>query len=57
MGEETRGVRRVCRRYDKAGADDMTVGFYGGARHEILNETNRIEVYHDIFQWIMEHQG
>ncbi|NBJ82855.1 alpha/beta fold hydrolase [bacterium 1XD42-94] len=57
VGEETRGVRRVCRRYDKAGADDMTVGFYGGARHEILNETNRIEVYHDIFQWIMEHQG
>lgn len=57
VGEETKGVRRACRCYDRAGAEDMTVGFYGGARHEILNETNRVEVYHDIFRWIIEHIG
>ena len=26
--------------------------FYKGARHEILNEINRDEVYRDILDWI-----
>lgn len=52
VGQNTRGVRRVYERYSKTGVRDLTLGFYAGARHEILNETNRGEVYGDILEWI-----
>ena len=52
VGENSKGVRRVYNRFDAAGAIDITLGFYEGARHEILNETNREEVYGDILQWL-----
>jgi len=55
VGENTKGVRRVYERYNAAGCPDITIGFYEGARHEILNETNREEVYLDILKWIEEH--
>ena len=55
VGENAKGVRRVYDRYDAAGCLDMTIGFYEGARHELLNETNREEVYGDILKWINEH--
>ncbi len=54
VGERTHGVRRVFKRYHSAGLEDLTLGFYSGARHEILNETNREEVYTDILDWIRE---
>ena len=28
---------------------------YEGARHELLNETNREEVFADLFTWIQKH--
>ncbi len=28
VGEETKGVRRVYDRYDKAGVEDLSIGFY-----------------------------
>ena len=57
VGENSKGVRRVYKRYDAAGAADITLGFYEGARHEILNETNREEVYGDILQWLEQQIG
>ena len=54
VGEDTAGVRRVSKRYEKTGVSDMTLGFYQGARHELLHETNRMEVFEDIFTWIRE---
>ena len=55
VGERTKGVRRVFRWYDKAGAKDLTLGFYKGARHEVLNEINRGEVYEDALEWLKNH--
>ena len=57
VGEETKGVRRVYERYDKAGAEDLSIGFYEDARHELLNELNRDQVSADILEWIGEHEG
>ena len=57
VGEETKGVRRVYDRYDKAGVEDLSIGFYEGARHELLNELNRDQVSADILEWIGEHEG
>ncbi len=42
-------------RYRDAGIDDVTVTVYPGARHEILNETNRDEVTADIIDWLIAH--
>jgi len=39
-------------RYRAAGLADVTVRTYPGARHEILNETNRDEVVASILDWI-----
>jgi len=39
-------------RYRAAGLTDVTVRSYPGARHEILNETNRDEVVASIIDWI-----
>jgi alpha-beta hydrolase superfamily lysophospholipase len=39
-------------RYQAAGLTDMTVRVYPGARHEILNETNRDEVIATLNSWL-----
>ncbi|UOZ10362.1 alpha/beta fold hydrolase [Amycolatopsis sp. WQ 127309] len=41
----------LVRRYRDAGIKDLTVKVYPGARHEILNETNRAEVVADLLAW------
>lgn len=54
VGDNAKGVRTVYERYDEAGASDLTLGLYEGARHEILHEINRGEVFGDIFEWMEE---
>ena len=39
-------------RYQAAGLTDVTVRVYPGARHEILNETNRDEVIAELNAWL-----
>jgi alpha-beta hydrolase superfamily lysophospholipase len=41
----------LVQRYRDAGVKDLTVRVYPGARHEILNETNRAEVVAEILAW------
>ncbi len=45
-------VELLGQRYRDAGVADVTVTVYQGARHEILNETNRGEVTDDIIEWL-----
>ena len=42
----------LAERYRAAGLTDVTVRVYPGARHEILNETNRAEVIADLAAWV-----
>jgi len=47
------GVMALVNRYkDKLGIGDVSHRIYSGARHEILNETNRDEVHSDILAWL-----
>lgn len=46
------GTRRVVTLYRGAGLKDIEVVFYKDARHEILNELNRLEVFGDISRWL-----
>ena len=42
----------LTERYEAAGLTDVTVRTYPGARHEILNETNRGEVIAEMNRWL-----
>jgi alpha-beta hydrolase superfamily lysophospholipase len=42
----------LVERYRAAGLTDITVKVYPGARHELVNETNRDEVFADLVSWI-----
>ena len=49
-------VEVLGQRYRDAGLVDVTVRLYDGARHEILNETNRDEVTADVVAWLDAHR-
>jgi len=40
-----------------AGVKDLTVRVYPGARHEVLNETNRAEIVGDLVTWLRDRLG
>ncbi len=48
-------VQVLGQRYRDAGLVDVTLKVYDGARHEILNETNRDEVTADVVAWLGAH--
>ena len=54
VGNNTRGVRQVAAAFKAAGIEAVTTTFYDGGRHEMLNETNRDEVFRDILQWLRD---
>ncbi len=57
VGNNTKGVQQVFNTFHKAGIQDITIKFYEDGRHEMLNETNRKEVYKDIINWIEARLG
>lgn len=51
VGSFGRGVRRSCAAFRRAGMEaELTL--YPGARHEVLNETCRGQVYADALRWM-----
>lgn len=52
VGHRARGPKWVVDAYRAAGLTRVTDTFYPGARHEILNETNRDEVQRDLLAWL-----
>ena len=52
VGDMGRGVRRACAAFRRAGARDVELKLYPGARHEILHEDCWEAVYADIWQWL-----
>ncbi len=51
VGAYGKGVAAAARLFRRAAMEDVTVKLYPGARHEILNELNRREVWSDILRW------
>lgn len=45
-------VHELLEDFRYVGVDDLTWKGYEGARHEILNETNRVEVQEDLRAWL-----
>ncbi|MBO4979065.1 MAG: lysophospholipase [Clostridia bacterium] len=46
------GVRKIYDRLTRAQMTDVSLRLYAGARHEMLNETNRVKVFADIAAWL-----
>ncbi len=46
------GLVTLAERYRTAGVQDVTLTLYPGARHELLNETNRDEVTRDVIAFL-----
>lgn len=52
VGETGKGVKRAYESFLSVGCTDVSIKIYPNGRHEMLNETNRDEVYRDILDWI-----
>ncbi|MER7072492.1 lysophospholipase [Terrabacter sp. NPDC000476] len=55
VGANGKGVQKVAEQLRRVGVRDVTVTLWPGARHEILNETNRDEVEAEILDWLEAH--
>ena len=56
VGNYGKGVKKLAKWYsDTANVNDVETILYPGARHEILNETCKKQVYADIAEWLDEH--
>jgi alpha-beta hydrolase superfamily lysophospholipase len=52
VGNFTKGVKQVYKAFRNRGIKDIELKIYFQGRHEILNETNRKEVYADFLRWM-----
>jgi alpha-beta hydrolase superfamily lysophospholipase len=55
VGNDAKGVKEVYDSYRKAGIKDVSMKIYPNGRHEMLNETNRTEVFKDVIDWLKKH--
>ena len=55
VGANGAGVKKVAGWFKDAGVRDLTVKLYPEGRHEMLNETNRQEVWDDVLSWLEKH--
>lgn len=54
VGDYGKGVERAYKAFCDAGLHDVFMWLYPGGRHEMLNETNKEQVYQDILSWLNE---
>lgn len=52
VGEYGKGVMKAANAFRAAGVEHVMVQLYENARHELLNETQKVTVFHDICKWM-----
>lgn len=55
VGDLGKGVKKVYNQFVQAGIRDVFCRLFENDRHEILNETDRCDVYAYINEWLKEH--
>lgn len=55
VGDYGQGVKTVFNWLKQAGQADVQLKLYENGRHEMHNETNRFDVYEDVYRWIKKH--
>lgn len=53
VGDNGKGVKNVYELYRDVGCEHVAFKLYNGARHELINETNKEEVYEDVLNWMI----
>ncbi len=54
VGDYGEGVRKAYEDFQNVGMKRISMKLYPGGRHELLNETNKKQVYEELYPWIME---
>lgn len=54
VGNYGKGVKSVFRKYKNNKTKDVSIKLYSSDRHEVLNETDKKQVYNDILKWLNE---
>ena len=54
VGPYGKGVEQAHKAFQKAGMVRTSIKLYPDCRHEILNETNRQEVYQNVLTWLLQ---
>lgn len=54
VGNLGEGVRAAFQKFWDAGIEDVGIELYENDRHELLNETDRDDVYEDLYTWMNE---
>lgn len=57
VGLMGKGLTKLAQSYRQTGQEKVTFKLYTDARHELLNETNHIEVTADILSWLNHQQA
>ena len=52
VNRNLQGIHYLIQKWQEAGIQHIASQLYAGGRHEMLNETNRVEVTNNIIQWI-----
>jgi len=52
VGQNGSGVMKVVDFFHQAGCNDLELHLYPDGRHEMMNETNRDEVFADLLAWL-----
>lgn len=52
VGNYGKDVKKLYAAFYEAGMKDVSLRLYPNDRHELLNETDRQEIYQDLWQWI-----
>ena len=52
VGNYGKGPKEVLKRFKEVGIKDIELKMYPDGRHEMLNETNKEEVYNDLLTWM-----
>lgn len=53
VGNYSKGVKEVYKKLVDEGVSDVSIKLYEKGRHEMLNETNKLEVFDDVLKWIV----
>ena len=52
VGGYGKGVQRAYDSLKEAGLENVELKLYEGGRHELMNETNRVEIMQGIYEWL-----
>jgi alpha-beta hydrolase superfamily lysophospholipase len=55
LGDHGKGPKKIAKMFRKRQLEEVSVNIFEGARHEILNETNKQQIYEDLLEWIQYH--